>query len=345
MKEYYFWNARPSALSNLEKYRRASAWQLNQAYQSDSEHCQQQHHHQQQQNSNKNVLGRKGKGGHSALLRTCQWNIQSLNYAVMNNKSIIGSTSTDAAKAVANELIHFDSDVIVLNEFGSYGGYESGIHALKQYLSNEGYTLHQAHGSFPTAIATRLPTSNVTRASLSGDRNAIGMNLKCQDGTTVRIYGTHLADSDFGDGIYRRNEIQKLLHTIDCETASSSFPCSYTMIVGDLNQQRERDYSSEEWTTICANKAERNSPRDDGVASLLENAGFFCMWDQAPRSGGQAKVNWHSTDPPPSTHWTGTIVDYTYASGTDLSVKSLYVSPSTLSDHRLVITDWHWPAR
>ena len=56
-------------------------------------------------------------------------------------------------------------------------------------------------------------------------------------------------------------------------------------------------------------------------------------------------INWKKNDPPPSTHWTGTIVDYSYGKGKDLAVSALYVSPCGLSDHRLLVTDWKWSAK
>ena len=40
-----------------------------------------------------------------------------------------------------------------------------------------------------------------------------------------------------------------------------------TMIIGDLNQQRQEDYAKEEWRVIRANKKRRDSPEDDWVAS------------------------------------------------------------------------------
>jgi endonuclease/exonuclease/phosphatase family metal-dependent hydrolase len=164
-------------------------------------------------------------------------------------------------------------------------------------------------------------------------------------GLLVRIYGTHLEDYDDQGGIHRLRGIETLLQNIE----DSSSTLEPMLIVGDLNQQRERDYAKDEWAAICQNKKKRKAPTDDGVASKLEEAGFVCNLDFIRRhsNGTYNKtsfINWKSTDPPPATHWSGTIVDYSYGRGKGLAVSSLYVSPCGLSDHRLVVTDWDWPA-
>jgi hypothetical protein len=104
------------------------------------------------------------------------------------------------------------------------------------------------------------------------------------------------------------------------------------IVVGDFNQQRDRDYTVSEWQAIRASKKRRNEARCDGVASLMDNAGFLCIFDQA------SSCNWRGL--PPSTHWTGTVVDYSYFR--NLYQKGVYVSPCGLSDHRLIACDWSW---
>lgn len=84
-----------------------------------------------------------------------------------------------------------------------------------------------------------------------------------------------------------------------------------------------------------ASKAHRGSPEDDGVAAAFAVAGFQCCFD-APSS---AKRGWFPASPPPSTHWTGTVVDYAYAKGR-LQLAGVYIAPSPLSDHRPLICDW-----
>ena len=108
------------------------------------------------------------------------------------------------------------------------------------------------------------------------------------------------------------------------------------MIIGNFNQQRERDYTAEEWRQISARKHPRRSPLDDGVPALLEGAGFRCAFDSIPRRGR----NWLCDDPLPSTHWSGTVVEYTCFRGPGLKLDGVYVSPCGLSDHRMVVCDW-----
>ena len=104
----------------------------------------------------------------------------------------------------------------------------------------------------------------------------------------------------------------------------------------------------------------RNADEDDGVANMLMNRGFVCCWDttlppeecdmddeatsnaaeeKRRRKGSTVNVNW-DTAFPPATHWSGTIVDYSYG----VNISPLYVSigPDNWSDHRLTVVDWTW---
>jgi endonuclease/exonuclease/phosphatase (EEP) superfamily protein YafD len=110
------------------------------------------------------------------------------------------------------------------------------------------------------------------------------------------------------------------------------------LIAGDFNQQRQQDYTMEEWQRICANKARRDSPETDNVAETLAQAGYTCNLDASLIT--TAARNCPLTDPPPSTHWTGTIVDHTYFR--NLELLGVYVSPSDWSDHRLTVCDWQF---
>ncbi len=95
------------------------------------------------------------------------------------------------------------------------------------------------------------------------------------------------------------------------------------MIIGDFNQQRERDYTAEEWRQIRASKHRRRSPLDDGVPTILFWAGFRRAFDSIPRIGR----SWLCDDPLPSTHWSRTVVDYTYFRGLGLKLDGVhYVS-------------------
>ena len=145
---------------------------------------------------------------------------------------------------------------------------------------------------------------------------------------TLWIYGTHLHHLEDFSG-RRSSEMKKLLDHVQTRSQTDSF-----LIVGDFNQQREQDYTQTEWERILANKEHRfeETKHTDGVAELLQSSGFECAWEAAPSR------NWPTQDPPPSTHWTGTVVDYAYSR--NLQNVGAYVSPAGMSDHRLVITDW-----
>ena len=114
------------------------------------------------------------------------------------------------------------------------------------------------------------------------------------------------------------------------------FQTNHVMIIGDFNQQRKQDYTRDEWQMICENKQRRKSPLDDGVAYLLSAFGYRCICDRPFAK----QTNWSPLDPPPATHWSGTIVDHTYYKDDRLLLNGVYVSPSNLSDHRLVVCDW-----
>ena len=49
-------------------------------------------------------------------------------------------------------------------------------------------------------------------------------------------------------------------------------------------------------------------------------------------------VNW-DTAYPPATHWSGTIVDYSYGLNNHHYVS---IGPDNWSDHRLTVVDWTW---
>lgn len=348
------WKHRPSALlSGTKTYERARRYQLEEDYKRD--------------NKRASADGVKipprppeepWRQQRRHYLRTCQWNV------------LYFETSHSRATEVVQTLLDTDVDIIVLNEFGSAGGDDSGErsrnHAV-QLLQDAGYSIAIAACMWPTAIATRLPIQQSTRFSLDHLRDAVALQIQVDHGPTddageesrlLWIYGTHLEDSDVEGGKYRLWEMEALLGHLKHNLQKSSHDTGLNndvLLVGDFNQQRQQDYTEGEWNLICANKQQRASPPNDGVADLLERSGFTCIWDNhhfqsctASRDGVTAS-NWKPDSPPPSTHWTGTVIDYTWyrrATGADNNqscIKQLhgvYVSPSNLSDHRLVVCDW-----
>ena len=59
--------------------------------------------------------------------------------------------------------------------------------------------------------------------------------------------------------------------------------------------------------------------------------------EEEEKGGHRLHRNWDGPLPPP-THWTSTNIDHCYGKG--LEVRGVYVVPSLLSDHLLVVTDW-----
>ena len=280
-------------------------------------------------------------------LRTCQWNIHFLSAPWLKSGSGIQQSGVDHAINLADVLIDTNSDVIILNEFG-VNGRRGNCDRLTEFcakLEGLGYVIYEANCPFPTAIASRLPVRDWGRTCLDGFRSGVYVDTILPDGKRVRIFGTHLEASDRANGCERLFESHKLIEIADkCvkeHMIGDTGEEERTLIIGDLNQQRQKDYTENEWFLICSNKKDRDSPRDDGVSSVLQEAGFSCNFDGSPKDGFKSvKCNWNERDdPPPATHWTSTVIDYSYFRGS-IDIKGIYISPSKLSDHRMVVCDW-----
>lgn len=351
------WQHRPSALKSENAYERATRSSLELAYQNDNKRASSQGvkiPHRPREES----IGRR------KYLRTCQWNV------------LYFKSTRAVATEVVKTLLATDPDIIVLNEFGTNGGSvsERVRDYVVQCLEGAGYTVLIADSAYPTGVATRLPVQQYAKFPLDHIRAAVSIQVRVDGDLTdstiigegdrlIWIYGTHLEDSDVQGGKYRLLEMQALLKHLEHTAATCTSVDEKTLgmdydvlLVGDLNQQRQEDYSDNEWTSICVNKQRRKSPQSDGVADKLKSSGFSCVWDKshyqtrsdfgAPKGKSSMTVsNWRPGSPPPSTHWTGTIIDYTwYRPGVRhpciKRIHGVYVSPSNLSDHRLVVCDW-----
>lgn len=274
-------------------------------------------------------------------LRTCQWNIH-----VLCAPWLESGTSVDHTTNVADALIETNSDVIILNEFGKNGRRfgNTRLTELCEKLEGLGYVIYEADCSYPTAIASRLPVRDSGRINLDCFRSAVYVDATLRNGKRVRIFGTHLEAGEWNNGAQRLLESQKLIATADkCveeDMIGETREEERTLIIGDFNQQRQKDYTENEWSLICNNKNDRDSPKDDGVSSVLQEAGFSCNFDGSPEDGfKRVKCNWDESNPPPATHWTSTVIDYSYFRG-NIDIKGIDVSPSKLSDHRMVVCDW-----
>lgn len=296
-------------------------------------------------------------------LRTCQWNVHFFDDYM--SEGTYNHCPVELATAIIERVLETEPDVIVLNEFGMSRGCEpeAGRDCARALLESGGYTVFVADCICPTAIATKLTVLDNTKFQLDIMRDSVAVQLRLAHSSSKEesnksqelamkddsqhasqpnsqgqgnedhifwVYGTHLEDSeDDQGGNYRLGEIKTLIEAIGFQT-------NRVMIIGVFNQQRKQDYTRDEWQLIVDNKQRRKSPVDDGVAYLLKAFGYGCIWDRPFAKD----TNWRALDPPPSSHWSGTIVDYTYHKDDRLLLSGVYVSPSNLSDHRLIVCDW-----
>jgi len=180
---------------------------------------------------------------------------------------------------------------------------------------------------------------NVARDSFHcdavGNRGAAMLRLDGGNFGPVCIFGTHLSHHiDCSEPELRLNQMKAVLryaHGILGDPEDDAY-CP-VLIAGDFNQQRQQDYSDDVWESITASMQNRGQPEDDGVSQLLQASGFTCCFDYP-----SARTNWPTSQNPPPTHWTSTIVDYTYGRGVE--AQAVYVGHSSLSDHQPVVTDW-----
>ena len=167
-----YWRLRPSALLKYEDANRADLFSCYQ------------HDQQVYQHSCHNTAGsdccpcerQTLKRQPDCKLRTCQWNVNYLCHAMD-----YVTDRTAAGAEVARVLLQTDSDVMVLNEFGTnrwiHG--DSGMRALRELLEGAGYRLHAAKCSFPTAVATRLPiVQEPQNVYLDQMRSAVDVHVK-----------------------------------------------------------------------------------------------------------------------------------------------------------------------
>ena len=292
-------------------------------------------------------------------LRVVSWNVH----------FFVSPSGKKTTSDLVQEILRHDPDVVVLNEFGAAPECHIGSEACKfqQTMMKQGYTTYKvANVEYPTAMFARLPAVSIEDITLDQERHALAMcllwtpkidanNVLDKEQKPVWIYGTHLTHKEYWDG-HRHQEMTALLNHVHAHTNQHhDLP---VLIVGDFNQQREDDYTPEEWQRILASK-ERRSARDSPVDlfGLFEEHGFVCVWDRdddgdvdhedddvtpADKSTSDSnprKCCWIKGQPPPATHWSGTIIDYKYSSRR-LRNRGTFVSPSGLSDHRLIVTDW-----
>mmetsp|Transcript_20494 Transcript_20494/g.43973 ORF Transcript_20494/g.43973 Transcript_20494/m.43973 type:complete len:320 (+) Transcript_20494:17-976(+) len=268
--------------------------------------------------------------GAQSKLRTLQWNI---NSGWHNSRVHSGAA---VQRGIIDAIRRADADVVVLNEYCS--GRFTRLESCEEDLKALGYSSVTCAGvDYPTVIATRLRVTERKEVRLSFDRSALLVRVESNDGTLVWVIGTHL---NHENGKRRHEEMQNLLRELDLMSLLGGAGAGErTLLVGDLNQQHECDYARDEWVRIRSGMEDRDSCQDDGVAKLLGDNGFVCAWDQ-DATPPAFRTNW-DTSRPPATHWSGTIVDYSYGSP-GISPVTVSISPSGWSDHRMTVCDWTW---
>ena len=166
---------------------------------------------------------------------------------------------------------------------------------------------------------------------MSEDRSALLAQVHIKDDDElVWVIGTHV---NFISGEQRMKEMQVLLKELEDMHIIGGNTKERVVLVADLNQQRENDYRPDEWERIRSGMLYRRSSQDDGVAKMLADRGFVCAWDSTP----PPDTNWE-TSHAPATHWSGTIVDYSY--GCNVSPLAVSIGCAGWSDHRMTVCDW-----
>ena len=262
----------------------------------------------------------------NAAIRTLQWNIH--NWTTATDEE-----SDEITQGFVQTMYDADADVLILNEY-HWGETDSRHTNFELALRNRGYTLFCGSVECPTAVATRLDVLKAKEVRLSPERSAIcilvtaGAATDDSSTSTCWVIGTHV---DHLDGNLRRNEISILLNDLSSNTDDNE----RVIMAGDFNQQRRQDYTTQEWNRIVESMKRRHVCEDDGVYTLLQKAGFKCAWSdlQFPNT------NWE-TSKPPATHWSGTVIDYSY--GKNVVSIQASISPAPWSDHRMTVCDWNW---
>jgi endonuclease/exonuclease/phosphatase family metal-dependent hydrolase len=255
-----------------------------------------------------------------ALIRTLQWNIHAWTTAHDEESSKITNGFMDS-------IFDVDADVVILNEY--HWGETDCRHAdFEQELRSRGYALFCGTVECPTAVATRLRVLEAREVRLSAERSALALLVATPEMENIWVIGTHL---DHLDGDLRKKEISILLEDLKSNVGEDE----RIIVAGDFNQQRQQDYTPVEWKRISDSMKRRYVCEDDGVSAMLQNMKFKCAWSDL----SFPDCNWE-TIRPPATHWSGTVIDYSYGRNV-VSVRAS-ISPAGWSDHRMTVCDWNW---
>mmetsp|Transcript_36478 Transcript_36478/g.88401 ORF Transcript_36478/g.88401 Transcript_36478/m.88401 type:complete len:316 (+) Transcript_36478:62-1009(+) len=313
------WTTRPTALHAVTKYCDFSAGELYNLYEEDCWAA-------ARQTEKIEILPRSPQ----AKLRTLQWN---LHY--------FGNDSPPLAKGIIDTIREANADVIVLNEYAFFNTTQGKCQLkCEKELAKLGYVWRCGKVIFPTFVAIRNHyIFESEEVLLCGNRSAvvqlIGRSSASPPSERVWVVGTHLDDLD---GSLRQEQMRMLQEFLNTKTKNTD----KVILMGDLNEQRPQDYNLDEWKFILESKEKRGiDPALDQLSSILQTQGYLCAWNFPQLLVSAANRNWE-TSHPPATHWTGSIIDYSY--GKLIEAIRVSISPVGWSDHRMTVCDWtYWP--
>lgn len=304
----------------------------------------------------------------SHRIRIVSWNINNLcGVAGMGKETV-------EPERIASVLRSTAADVIVLQEaLDEPKDYDDQkcedaclrMRSLDKLLKGDGYRIFRSDHAQPLVVATRLHVKQSFSMNLDQDhqwrermtsspgrlkRDADGkicvkvnesrpvQYVELQVGArTLGVFGTHFHHVNYtesSDGV-RKAEARTLMSKVSQVDADALF------IAGDFNQPRSQDQPGSEWRVVAEAFKRFKTPQDDGVAKVLQDAGFSASWDiHVPR-------NFPGCGAPPMTHWTGTTVDFLYFRtkktffwrSVACKVLGTYVVFTDLSDHLPIMVD------
>ena len=305
--------------------------------------------------------------GMDRSIRVLSWNINTLTGA---DKHLPRPTP----RTVANVVLGLNPDVVVLQEAGRdpsiYADVCWQVHCdrvrdLTDILKEVGFDIcsTKCGNPFLVAVAARHTISKATpfnldnghewkhlvstapgelyrdknnnKLKINESRTANYVQVKLGGEVDIRFYATHLHHNNYtrDNNGARAAEMRELLKHQGVDGAA--------LVVGDMNQQRQKDYSPDEWA-IIQSRVKGDRAEDDGVDTLLQAMGFRACWDlPAQRNFPGAGTHDPNAGAPPMTHWTGTTVDYVYFQSKMAGVHPLgvYVYFTKESDHLPIVVD------
>jgi endonuclease/exonuclease/phosphatase family metal-dependent hydrolase len=230
-----------------------------------------------------------------------------------------------------------NADVLVLQEV-----YSKDLKILEKELAYYEYHYFSACSMRPNnktffgnIIISKYPFAQQPyKATYKVDQNLIG-DQRCYIKAKIQlpgqkhmtIYGTHLDVYDSSEK-QRTQELQELVSDFTISPEQNS------LIVGDFNSIRPRDYAytinaQSGYNLVQDNYWAHTGKKPQSMAlEFLEKKGFIDSFTK------------NNQESPRCTTWTGTTVDYMYtAPGWNLPIKKSYVYYGAASDHLPVVMD------